>query len=125
MDPVPRARLCQLDPPCHSPDVVGAIWSWSPRRARSSSRAGHVDAGRRQHVAPSRCASLARALKRPAGPHSASPALARFISSLRYFQRMMSGRAIDWKGVASMASAMACPRSSTPDGKAAQVEHAR
>ena len=65
---------------------------------------------------PSRCASRASALKRPSGPQSASTALARFMRSLRYFQRMMSGRATDWKVVVAMASAMACPRSSIPEG---------
>ena len=39
------------------------------------------------------------------------------MSSLRYFQRMMSGRATDWNDVVAMASAMPWPRSSRPAGK--------
>ncbi len=66
---------------------------------------------------PSRCASLASGLNLPSGPQSASTALARFISSLRYFQRMMSRRATDSNVVVAMASAMACRASSSPDGK--------
>ena len=88
--------------------------------------AGHVDARRRQRL-------LALALRLPGqraepalGPgQSASTALARFIRSLRYFQRMMSGRATDWKVVVAMASAMAWPRLVEPRREAAQVEQAR
>ena len=71
---------------------------------------------------PSRWASRASALNLASDPQSASTALARFIRSLRYFQRMMSGRATDWKVVVAMASAIAWPRSSTPVGEATQVE---
>ena len=66
---------------------------------------------------PSRWASRASGPNLPSGPLSASTALARFMRSLRYFQRMMSGRATDWKVVVAMASAIAWPRSSTPEGK--------
>ncbi len=66
---------------------------------------------------PSRCASLASALNLPSGPQSASTALARFIRSLRYFQRMMSVRPTDWKVAVARAPTMASPELSIPDGK--------
>jgi hypothetical protein len=116
IDPVPRARLCQLEPPPLAPTSWRASAGDRPA-ARGPPRRCHIDPGRGQGLLPSRWASLASALYRPSGPHSASTALARFMRSLRYFQRMMSGRATDWNVVASRASAMACPTwSSTPDG---------
>ncbi len=56
---------------------------------------------------PSRWASCASGPNLPSGPARASTALARFMRSFRYFQRMMSGRATDWNVVVAMASAMA------------------
>ena len=116
MEPAPRARLCQLDPPRHSPEEVVAMRRLSARRSRSSSAlATSMPAAVRASL-PSRCASFASGPKRPSGPASASTALARFMRSLRYFHRMMSSRATDWKVEVAMASAMALPVASTPDG---------
>ena len=125
MDPVPRARLCQLEPPCHSPEDVGAICRKSPRRSRSSSELATSIPAAASASLPSRWASRASGPKRPSGPASASTALARFMRSLRYFQRMMSGRATDWKVVVAMASAIARHRGRPARRESAQVEQAR
>ena len=76
-----------------------------------------VDARRRQRLLALALRLARQRAEAALGPASASTALARFMRSLRYFQRMMSGRATDWKVVVAMASAMAWPWSSRPDGK--------
>ena len=101
--PLPRRRGCHLE--VIAPAFTVLLGT------------GHVDARRGSASLPSCWASRASGLNRAPGPANASTALARFMRSLRYFQRMMSGRATDWNGVDAMASAMARPRSSMPDGK--------
>jgi len=98
------------------PDAVAAICTKSPRRSRSSSELATSIPAAANASLPSRWASRASGPKRPSGPASASTALARFMRSLRYFQRMMSGRATDWKVVVAMAPAIATPWSPKPPG---------
>src|SRR5262249_24827548 len=69
-----------------------------------------------KHASASRSASRATSLPRAAGPHAASIALPRFISSFWYFHRMMSSRGSDSKVDDSSAAAIMRAVMSTPVG---------
>ena len=97
--------------------------SRSPRRSRSSSIDAKSIPAARSTAEPSRRASRPSSSASSPGPHNASTALARFMISLRYFQRMIVGARDRFERRAARAR----PRpsratSSTPVGIAADVE---
>ena len=119
--PDPRARLCQVDPPPRVAPATGSSRRWSPRRASVLGLADRVDAGGLEDepglaARASSSADRASASSSPC-PHSAWTALPRLLRSLRYFHRMMSGRATDSQREACSAAARASSTSSVPDGK--------
>ena len=94
---------------------MGAMVRSSPRRARSSSTlATSMPAASRQAIPSSWAAWAAR--PKAGGGRRASRALARFMSSLRYFQRRTSACTCELKREARSAAATFSAVGSAPEG---------
>ena len=125
MEPAPRARLCQLEPPCHSPDDVGAICRRSPRRSRSSSALATSIPAAASASLPSRCASRGQRAEPALGPGQCLDRVGQVHEELAVLPAhdVGPGHRLERRGRDGVGDGL--PVLVQARGEAAQVEHAR